>query len=45
MLNVLESHSSGQTMSISSLASPALSEAEELRRQQLAIEREVPTGV
>lgn len=41
MLNVLESQSSGQTMSLSSLTSPVLNEAEELRRQQLAIEREV----
>lgn len=41
MLNVLESQSSGQTISVSSLTSPVLNEAEELRRQQLAIEREV----
>lgn len=43
MSNVLESQSSEQTVSISSLTSPVLNEAEELRRQQLAIEREVST--
>lgn len=40
ILNVQESQSSGQTISMSSLTSPVLNEAEELRRQ-LAIEREV----